>query len=380
MQESVHKKNILLYLGKFPGYGFDVDGGSILARQLIDTLKVRCNLTVAFIRKNKETFSDPKVKLVRYVEYKNPFGNKFPRRLQNLDTNRAAIGNHTEYDAIITAHVSKFFGFEHAPSSFWSKTILFPMFCTNSYRRAGESVPEKYTEMERFVLNHVKKIITPSEAEMTDIVSDYSINPAKITVIYRGINPIFHFLPRRHNLNQPQLVCIGSIKKQKNNIAALSVLDILVKKGIDARINLVCTVQEMELYNNLLAFIKNHGLTQRVHFFIEQTQKQVAEIVQESDINISVSNWETFGRGIFEGISCGLPTFVFSKLTGVQKICQGNNGVYFVKDVEEMATEIEKVIKSPEKYFQMSESLRTLADKVSYDKEKSSLINTILYN
>ena len=48
------RKNVLLYLGKFPGYGFDVDGGSILARQLINSLKVRCNLTVCFIRKNEE--------------------------------------------------------------------------------------------------------------------------------------------------------------------------------------------------------------------------------------------------------------------------------------------------------------------------------------
>lgn len=38
------KKNILVYLGKFPGYGFDIDGGSILARQLVDTLKNNCNL------------------------------------------------------------------------------------------------------------------------------------------------------------------------------------------------------------------------------------------------------------------------------------------------------------------------------------------------
>ena len=40
------KKSILLYLGKFPGFGFDIDGGSILAKQLIDSLKIRSNLSV----------------------------------------------------------------------------------------------------------------------------------------------------------------------------------------------------------------------------------------------------------------------------------------------------------------------------------------------
>ena len=89
-------------------YGFDVDGGSILARQLIDILKIQCNLTVVFIRKNREIYMDSLVREIKYVEYKNPFGNKFLRRLQNLDTNREAIGDYTKYDTIITAHVSKF--------------------------------------------------------------------------------------------------------------------------------------------------------------------------------------------------------------------------------------------------------------------------------
>ncbi len=377
-QENKYKKNVLLYLGKFPGYGFDVDGGSILARQLIDILKMQCNLTVVFIRKNRETYTDSLVREIRYVEYKNPFGNKFLRRLQNLDTNREAIGDYTKYDTIITAHVSKFFGFEDATSLFWDKTFLFPMFCTRSYKRAGECVPLEYTKQEEFVLTRVKTIITPSEVEMTDLVSDYKINPNKIKVVYRGINPIFKTICRSHNFNKPQLVCVGSIKKQKNNIAALYVLEFLVRKGIDCSLNIICTIQEQGLYEELLIFIRDKGLTQRVHFFFEQTQEQVAQIMQNSDINISVSNWETFGRGIFEGVSCGLPTLVFSKLIGVRKICNDNMGVCFVNTSEEMAIEIERIIKSPEIYLQMSDSLKSLANEVSSEREKDRLIDILL--
>lgn len=377
-QEDKFKKNVLLYLGKFPGYGFDVDGGSILARQLIDILKIRCNLTVVFIRKNGETYTDSLVKEIRYLEYKNPFGNKFLRRLQNLDTNREAIGDYTEYDIIITAHVSKFFGFEDAAPTFWNKTFLFPMFCTKSYKRAGECVPLEYTELEQFVLTHVKTIITPSEIEMIDLVSDYKINPNKVKVIYRGINPIFKAICKNHNLNKPQLVCIGSIKKQKNNITALYVLELLVRKGIDCSLNLICTIQEKDLYEELLIFIRDKNLTQRIRFFFKQTQEQVAQIVQNSDVNLSVSNWETFGRGIFEGVSCGLPTFVFSKLIGVRKICNDNKGVCFVNTPEEMAIEIERVIKSPETYLQMSDSLKALANIVSSEREKNGLIDILL--
>lgn len=377
-KNEAHKKNVLLYLGRFPGYGFDVDGGSILARQLIDSLKHNCDLTVVFIRKKGETYLDPDVGEIRYVEYKNPFGNKFLRRLQNLDTNRAAIGDFRQYDIIITAHVSKFFGFEKAPDEFWRRTVLFPMFCTDSYKLAGEDVPAEYTKMEQFVLKSVQKIITPSETERNDLVAACGVDRAKVSVIYRGISPLFKPIYKNHNLKAPLLVCIGSIKKQKNNLAALGLLKILISMGVDASINFVGTIQDGNLYKQMLSYIQYYRLTQKVHFYFEQTQEQVAQIVQRSDINISVSNWETFGRGIFEGISCGLPTFVFSQLTGVKMICRDNIGVSFVDNIEEMAMEIERVVKSPLIYHHMAEALGELAQKVSYEVERTKLINALL--
>ena len=50
------------------------------------------------------------------------------------------------------------------------------------------------------------------------------------------------------------------------------------------------------------------------------------------------------------------------------------------KNEEEMATEIERVIKSPEIYSEMSKSLQTLADTVSSEREKNELINILLNN
>ena len=375
---ETHQPNVLLYLGKFPGYGFDVDGGSILARQLIDSLKYHCNLTLVFIRKNGEIYTDLMVQQIKYVEYKNPYGNKFERRMQNLDTNRQAIGVFDQYDIIVTAHISKFFGFENAPQSFWDKTVLFPMFCTSSYKRSGEIVPSEYTKLEHFVLNHVKKIITPSIIESYDLQQDYGVDEKKISIVYRGINPVFTYSSETNNWNSPRIVSIGSIKKQKNNLSSLLVLNHLLESGLDVTLDCIGTIQDKELYEMMLSYIKSNQLTQKVAFHFEQTQEQVAKVVKSADINISTSNWETFGRGIFEGISCGLPTFVFSRLTSVQKICEGNTGVVFVENEEEMAKAIINVMNSPSTYYQMKDSLKTLAERVSYDRERKDLIKQIL--
>ena len=63
-----------------------------------------CQLDGTFIRKEKEAYSNPYVKDVRYEEYIDPYGNKFSRRMKNFGTNRSAIINGNDYDLIIAGH------------------------------------------------------------------------------------------------------------------------------------------------------------------------------------------------------------------------------------------------------------------------------------
>lgn len=369
---------ILLYLGKFPGYGFDVDGGSILAQQLIDSLKFLSKLDVVFIRKNKEEYHDEFVNSVKYVEYKYAKENKFFRRLNNLDTNRAAIGDFTQYDCIITAHVSKFFGMEEVGDEFWSKTILFPMFCTSSYKKAGESVPKEYTTHENYVINKVKTIITPSQAEKNILLEDYMCSEEKIHVVNRGINPLFE--PKEFGLseNTKQIIYVASIKQQKNTLEALELIKILNTSGEKFHLNLVGTIQDDELMSVCREYIAKNCLENYVSFYKELSQEQLAKLFKKMDINISVSNWETFGRGIFEGIQSGLPTFVSSRLTVVKNICKDNPGVTFSKNIEEMSKQIEETCHNVDLYNYKKQCLPIIAERVSYARERKILTDIIL--
>ena len=297
------KKSILLYLGKFPGFGFDIDGGSILAKQLIDSLKIRSNLSVCFIRKNNETFFDEEVCEVKYLEYKDPWNNKFIRRLENLDTNYEALRGYENYDLIIAAHISKFFGMNNVGNDFWKKTIIFPMFCTSSYVRVGEHVPPDYTLQERVVVENVSKIITPSEDEKNDLIADYKCDESKIFVIRRGISPYIHYCERSLKVknNSINLVCIGTIKLQKNTKATLKLIKLLRQKNIECKLNLVATIQDRQYYDEFRDLVHAEMLSEYVKYHISVTQKDLANLLEEMDINVSMSSWETFGRGIFEG-------------------------------------------------------------------------------
>lgn len=373
-----NKKRVLLYLGKFPGYGIDIDGGSILAKQLIDTLKNQCILDVVFIRKNKEVLNDDDIHQIRYVQYKDAHENKFSRRLKNLDTNREAIGDYHKYDRIIAAHTSKLFGFESAPIAFWERVILFPMFCTPSYVKAGEFVPQEYTRQESFVLSHAGLIISPSLEDKRTLVSTYRLNPERIIIIYRGIDPVFKFRTDTYRHFPAELVYIGSIKKQKNNIDAIKVLQKVHSLGTVAHLHLVGTIQDEDLYQSMTSYIESHNLSGQIHFHFGFTQLEVADLLGRMDINLSVSNWETFGRGIFEGVCSGLPTVAYARLTGVSEICKGNQGVVFVRDADEMATTIVTLLQDDHLFKQAKSCLASLAEKLSYQKEKVELMRCIL--
>ena len=375
---SQYKQKILLYLGKFPGYGSDIDGGSILAKQLIDTLKNCCELDVVFIRKNNEVLHDDAVNSIRYVQYKDAHENKFTRRLKNLETNQEALDNYHLYDRIIAAHTSKLFGFENAPRTFWERTVLFPMFCTPSYIKAGESVPVEYTKQEAFVLANANLIITPSIEDKRTLIESYHLNPERIKVIYRGIDPVFVYDHLAHHHSPPCIVYIGSIKKQKNNLDAIKVLQRVLELGTVAHLHLIGTIQDSDLYQSLIMHIESHKLKEFVHFHIGLTQIEVAQLLRQMDVNISVSNWETFGRGIFEGACMGLPTIAYSQLTVVSEICKGNQGVVFVDSVNEMADMIVALLHDDNLFTQKTQDLSQLAERLSYQNEKRELIQSLL--
>lgn len=373
------KKNVLLYLGKFPGYGFDIDGGSILARQLINSLKIRCNLTVCFIRKNDETFSDNEVCEVKYVPYKDPWNNKFVRRLENLDTNYEVLKNYDKYDIIVAGHISKFFGMNEARSDFWRKTVIFPMFCTSSYERAGENVPEEYTEQEKIVIDNVKRIITPSDDEKNDLVNDYQCDESKIDVIKRGISPLIHY--RKRKLNKEgviKLVCIGTIKKQKNSKIILDLLQHLMKSEYRFEVHLVATIQDKDYYEEFCRLAENKKMTDYIKYHISISQQELAELLDEMDLNISMSLWETFGRGIFEGASAGLPTIVFDNLKTVRELSDNNKGFYFAISIEKMAEIITELVDNTYKYQEMSDALSVISRRFSYKNEQNLLMQSIL--
>ena len=370
------KKRILLYTAKLPFSKNDVDGGSLLTKQLIDTFKNIATLDVNFVRDTSENFSNEEINSVKFFRHEKAFEDKFKNYLDLKNINQIALSDFDNYDKILIVHTSKLFGINN--NEIFKKCVLFPMFCTSSYRRSNNIVPEEYFKEEKEVINNVEKIITPSEVEKEDLIKDYGCLKEKIYVVSRSVDPCFSHCQHMISETRINLITIGSIKAQKNYFDQIQIIKTLINKGYKANLHIVCTVQNKDVYNNLLKLIDENCLNKFIFFHFALSQNEIATLCKSMDINISTSLWETFGRGIFEGISTGLPTIVYEKLRVVKDLCGNNGGVIYSADLKDFVSNIERLINDKKLYLIKQKETKKMSSIVSRLHEQEMLREIIL--
>lgn len=372
-------ENILLITGKFPDVTSDTDGGSIMVSHLIEAFSEKCNLDVLFTRTYNTNFKNIEgVRKVTFHTNKIRNNNKFLRRLANIDWNSMEFSQLIpQYDKVVIIHCSKALGLESLSEELLDKIILFPMYLTSSYKRSNEIVPVKYTLAEQQILPKIKKIITPSQSEKNDIINDYGVSKNRIIVIPRAVNSYIESKIRDKS-KANKLVYIGAVKKQKRNDDAIVLLSKLKKMGGKYHLYLVGSLQDDELYAHCIDLISQFGLENDISFCGVLSQKEIAELLNNIDINISVSRWETFGRGIFEGLCAGLPTIVYNSIDCLFEYASTNNGISYVENINEMADKIYELCINPTSYKNQSQNAIENSLLFSIEKQKERLLQEIL--
>lgn len=372
-------KNVLLFTGKFPSFGNDLDGGSLTVNGIINALRGHCRLDIAFTRTPTNEFTSlDGVDDIHFETYRFCSADKFERRLKNkaqlLDYLQ---DNASHYDRLIITHCSKAFGLNTLPESERKKTVLFPMYLSPSYKRSGEIPPEEYVREEYLALNAVGKIITPSPSEKQDIIDFYNVPENKITVIPRGFSECIK--PNIKPISEPvRLLYIASIKEQKNNVEAIIFVNELRGCGINAELHLVGGAQDLNVYNDCRKYVAANNLERFVKFHGVVSQEQLAELISQVHINISTSNWETYGRGVFEGMAGALPTVVYDRLDCVAQYVSNGNGIIFVKTHKEFINALRTLIECGDYYMAQATRASEAVKDLSTTRENLRLIKELL--
>lgn len=369
-------ERILLVTGKFPGMSHDRDGGSIMVRHLIDIFGCNNKLDILFTRTYNNCFQTiQNVNNVIFHPCKFRNDNKFARRILNANWNKDKIAHLiVDYDRVIIIHCCKAFGLENLPQSQIDKIILFPMFLSSSYIMSGELVPVEYTMLEHNILSKLKTIITPTYVEMNDLITNYNVPSNNITIIPRAINSSIKNIVRSRSIEN-NLIYIGSIKKQKQSESAIKLVSLLKPLGLNLHLHLVGAIQDNEVYERCQNLIQENNLGSEVFIHGVLSQDELVTLLEIMDINISVSQWETFGRGIIEGLASGLPTVVLNKLECLNGLLPTESGLLYATDIESMAAIIYKLCIDDAFYKLQSERTVNVKALFSIDKQREHILD-----
>ena len=355
-------KKVLFVTAKWPELTSSTDGGDSTTNEIIMSLRDNFNFDMLCFR--NDIADGNSINGVRNIFFYQDdfalFGNyslhneeKFRARIKQSRIARDEIRKRcNEYDFIVVQH-DMFILSMHDDEDILEKTVLFPMFTGGSYLKCGEDVPEKYLDLEKAVLKKVRLIVTPSIVEKTMLVKEYGVPVDHIVIIPRPVQykPSFMQMTSKDKVG---LVYVASVRLQKNHLLAMKLVKRLVDEGIDAELQCVGAIQDEAIYSECLDYLKSHDLMSRVVFWGSQSHEKLLEIMKKNDINISVSKWETFGRGIYEGMAYGLPTIVLDSLECVSGAT--NIGVYpiITDGIDHMAEEIIDLCNDENRYLHES--------------------------
>jgi len=355
-------KKVLIATSKSHQFAGDQDGGSILIHQLVSYAPawfktVDLLLLRAFDPACK---TPPGIRRLDFLDLPGQGGDKFSSRIAGTQAFVNYLNAHgDDYDLIVISHVSNVFGLWQVRETIQRRIVLYPMFTGLSYQLANESVPALYIEMERRALALCPTILTPSDTEKRQLVDGYQVDPDCIEVIPRGIDRLL-FRPREHTLtdNKPlDIVCIGAVRSQKNTLDAIRLIHALANKGVEANLHLAGAIASPDYAAQCRRVVDDLELKARVRFHSVLPQNELAALMDTCDFAVSVSRWETFGRGIFESVSMGIPTLAYKRLSCVWEHLSEGSGILGTENSPTaMADRILELVRHPSLYRELSRS------------------------
>ena len=381
-----HRKRILIVSAKWPLPSGSTDGGDIVLRELLSALSPCADVDLLVFRDDvDEGVSIDGVRHVivvhqdfaRFETYSQGEGAKFLCRIQQgLDAAGEIRKRCDGYDRIVLQHMLFAMGLQEAPDVL-ARCVLFPMFTGLSYVKAGECVPGTYLDLERKVLPLVGEVITPSECERDMLVHDYGVSRTVVDVIPRVVDVAFS-LRKTCRTECVEIAYVASIRRQKDHQSAMRLVRRLVERGVRARLHCIGAIQDESLFIDCREYVAANGMLGNVVFEGNHSREEALSILADCDFNVSTSRWETFGRGILEGLACGVPTLAFQCLGHVFAGLPEDVRPLLVPGIEEMAETIVRLRDDPAGYERESAKGRSLSGCFSADESERMIRESVL--
>ncbi len=227
-----------------------------------------------------------------------------------------------------------------------------------------------------FLIDAVRRadaFITVSAATRDDLVRRLNVDPARITVVHHGIDPV----PSRTRVraDPPFLLSVGAVQVRKNTLAAVQVIERLPKP-----VRLKIAGGSGFGANEVMDYVRKNNLADRIDFLGHADEETLDRLYQEASLLIFPSLDEGFGFPVIEAMARGLP--VVAAWAGAIPEISGDTALLEdPRDVAALAASCKRVLDDPALAADLSARGRTQAAKFTWERaarETIAVYNRVL--
>ena len=232
-------------------------------------------------------------------------------------------------------------------------------------------ISDKYIEK----LNKLKNIdyLMPVSKNLLD---EYKV---KVHIKMQYIPLALNYYPKDNELSQvnnKNLIAIGRLDKVKGFADLITIMDILVDKDSEIKLNIFGDGPEKE---SLQELIKEKHLEKNIKLWGFKKYTFIKDYLKSSSLYLMTSFEESFGLVVIEAMSYGIPCIAFDSAKGVLDVINEDNG-YLISN-----RDIELYTKTILEYFELSSKdrkkisteARLTATKYSFDNVQKEWLKFI---
>ena len=218
-------------------------------------------------------------------------------------------------------------------------------------------------------------LISDSQATKRDLVERYSVDPAKIAVVYAGYDaaafrPVrdraaIEAVKARYSIAGEYILSVGTLQPRKNLarlIEAFASLQIA-----DCKLQLVIAGKRGWLYKEIFAQVHQLGLEDEVIFTGYVAGSDLPALLSSASLFVMPSLYEGFGLPVLEAMACGVP-IVCSNVSSLPEVAGDAAVLVDPLDVGRMAAAMERVLSDEELRAELRERGFEQVGRFSWEK------------
>lgn len=187
--------------------------------------------------------------------------------------------------------------------------------------------------IERQLHRHVGRVVGNSQAVVRQLIEEENIPPAKVTLIYNGLELCREIsatdrveLRRELDISDDVIVMtiVANLIPYKGHLDLIDALS-LIEDRASCRWLLLSVGGGIENRPDITGLVQEKGLVDRIRW-LGQVQ-DVTKILSISDIGLLVSHQEGFSNSVLEGMAAGLPMIVTNVGGNAEAVIDGQCGL-----------------------------------------------------